>query len=622
MYIRINGALILARGGSMIPMEELDGWMDADAHVALVKSAVEGNMNTIRLWGGGIFMPQVWYDECDRLGLMIYHDMMYCHDTPHAPTKTDEQTSELQHQMRRLSHHPAIVIWDGCNECMSDFGHWPMADFVMTTVAREDLSRPIWPACPAHGWLSGVHRLTSLPIAGGNLSAIPGARRRQLQTEDGVGAYIGGGEYHIEYHGPYLTGSGFPAVNGKAPLSVAGTGIPLQVGNGNKVGISGPQYQNVFVSEFGVAGICSFESLSPSLEEKHWGIHGGEAWDNCTHTYDVGNNCTRPDGSTNVMAQRNYPCDDLVVAYWGDHAQDRNATGAEAFQRQLYQCMMAQGISLSQNIQQRRGGGAGAQDNSFGLLVWSLNDIWPTGGWGSLEYGNPHAPGQVTGGRWKPIHYWYRSAVFVDQFAACDQNSTCFVRNDSPHPFVGTLQINLTEFATARVQSLLKKDVALEGGVGAFQWVHLPGLAAFDPTKFILEAVITAAAVSTSGGDDDGEEEEEGIVVSRNVVPWATPEKMQLLPSNVSAAAVRTASGGFAANVSVDAVSVFVMLSTLASGRFEDNAFVLRPPGRLVAFLPTATLKTAPSFEIFADSLRVEDVAAHQAVRWRAGASA
>ena len=48
-----------------------------------------------------------------------------------------------------------------------------MADFVLTTVAREDLSRPLWPACPAHGWQTGVHKLTSLPIAGGNLSIIP-----------------------------------------------------------------------------------------------------------------------------------------------------------------------------------------------------------------------------------------------------------------------------------------------------------------------------------------------------------------------------------------------------------------------------------------------------------------
>ena len=68
-------------------------------------------------------------------------------------------------------------------------------------------------------------------------------------------------------------------------------------------------------------------------------------------------------------------CDDLIVAYWGN-SQNRNATGATSFQRQLYQCMIAQALSLSQNIEQRRGGGFGRQENSFGLLVWALNDIW------------------------------------------------------------------------------------------------------------------------------------------------------------------------------------------------------------------------------------------------------
>ena len=54
-----------------------------------------------------------------------------------------------------------------------------------------------------------------------------------------------------------------------------------------------------------------------------------------------GNNCTLTDGGTNVMAQRNYPCDSQIVAYFGD-AQSRNATGVNAFRRQLWQCMIAQ----------------------------------------------------------------------------------------------------------------------------------------------------------------------------------------------------------------------------------------------------------------------------------------
>ena len=68
---RVNGAAMFMRGASMIPMEELEGWMDAAAHFEAVVSAAEGRFNMLRAWGGGIWYPQVWYDTCDALGIMV-----------------------------------------------------------------------------------------------------------------------------------------------------------------------------------------------------------------------------------------------------------------------------------------------------------------------------------------------------------------------------------------------------------------------------------------------------------------------------------------------------------------------------------------------------------------------
>ncbi len=57
---RVNGAPLYARGANMIPMDELEGRYDAAAHAQLVVSASEAGMNILRVWGGGVFLPDVW----------------------------------------------------------------------------------------------------------------------------------------------------------------------------------------------------------------------------------------------------------------------------------------------------------------------------------------------------------------------------------------------------------------------------------------------------------------------------------------------------------------------------------------------------------------------------------
>ena len=76
-----------------------------------------------------------------------------------------------------------------------------------------------------------------------------------------------------------------------------------------------------------------------------------------------------------------------------------------------------------------------------------LNEIWPTGGWGSIEYGTPGVPGQVVGGRWKPLHYFLRKSAFADVVAVCGKGGLCFVKNDRPmQPFAGTVTVTFVPF--------------------------------------------------------------------------------------------------------------------------------------------------------------------------------
>ena len=149
--------------------------------------------------------------------------------------------------------------------------------------------------------------------------------------------------------------------------------------------VTGVGEPNVFASEFGCVGMSSFESMAPTLKPEHWGLHAGMAADNCTSGFR--RECHGP----NPMSLRNYPCDNLIGYYFDLDKNELDAVGEAAFKKQLYQCMLSQALELKGDIETRRAG------NTFGIIVWQFNEIWPTGGWGTVEYGTPVA-GQVTGG--------------------------------------------------------------------------------------------------------------------------------------------------------------------------------------------------------------------------------
>lgn len=74
---RVNGALVFARGANVVPMEEVEGRRSVAALTSMLVSAAEARMNTLRIWAGGIFFSTRFYQLCDELGLMVYHDLMF-----------------------------------------------------------------------------------------------------------------------------------------------------------------------------------------------------------------------------------------------------------------------------------------------------------------------------------------------------------------------------------------------------------------------------------------------------------------------------------------------------------------------------------------------------------------
>jgi len=347
------------------------------------------------------------------------------------------------------------------------------------------------------------------------------------------------------------------------------------------VGKTGPQFKNRFASEFGATVMSSFESMSATLDEKHWGLHAGQEDANCRSVFGNDHECT----GDNVMAQRNYPCDNFIDSYFGQQGQAYFAqTGEAVFKKQLYQCMLSQALHMKGNIESRR------SQNQLGCLTWQLNEIWPTGGWGSLEYGSL-VKGQVLGGRWKPLHYFFKRSLYSEVMATCGAEGKCFVKNDAPKAFEGSCSIKALEFASGKSRELKKlewkgdKALAGEGATQSFTVERV------EPSRHLLLAECVDASSK---------------VLSTNDIALAPPSSMQLPAAEVkfNVASELNEDGSVNVDVEADKTALYVVLTTLAQGRFSDNAFAMAPGKRTVQFLPIGQDKA--DVEELKKSLRVE----------------
>ena len=158
----VNGVRVFSRGANLVPFELLEQTVDPAYVRRTVQSVADGNMNMLRLWGGGTYQGDAFFDACDALGIMVFHDMMFSYRLyPHDAAFRSNVRAEISAQVAAARHHPSIVMWDASNENDGDTPFF--YDTVLAAVARADDSRPLWPASPSTGFATGVHTETGLP---------------------------------------------------------------------------------------------------------------------------------------------------------------------------------------------------------------------------------------------------------------------------------------------------------------------------------------------------------------------------------------------------------------------------------------------------------------------------
>lgn len=158
---RVNNELLYLKGANWIPADSFLPRVKEDTYNRLLNLAGEAHMNVIRVWGGGIYEEELFYELCDQLGLLVWQDFMFaCAAYPEDVLFIEEVKREIEDNVTRLQHHPSILIWCGNNEnewiqyrdqCgpvdqMPGFSLFHM--HIPEWLKVLDPSRPYWPSSP------------------------------------------------------------------------------------------------------------------------------------------------------------------------------------------------------------------------------------------------------------------------------------------------------------------------------------------------------------------------------------------------------------------------------------------------------------------------------------------
>ncbi|XP_071071434.1 beta-mannosidase isoform X2 [Dasypus novemcinctus] len=342
-YFKINGFPIFLKGSNWIPADVFQDRVTSDLLQLLLQSVVEANMNTLRVWGGGIYEQDEFYEICDELGIMILQDFMFaCALYPTEQRFLNSVRAEVAYQVRRLKSHPSVIMWIGNNENEAAlmtywFNIHPsdlqtyINDYVLLYVKNirkivfeGDKTRPFMTSSPTNGAES---------IAEGWLSANPYDNHF--------------GDVHFyDYGSDCWNWKIFPKAR--------------------------------FVSEYGYQSWPSFSTLEKVSSKEDWSYTSNFSFHRQHHA----------DGNNEMLrqAERHFKL-------------PQNTNPLRKFKDTIYltQVMQAQCVKTETEFYLRsRSEIVLGEGYTRGALYWQLNDIWQAPSWASLEYG----------GKWKMLHYF------------------------------------------------------------------------------------------------------------------------------------------------------------------------------------------------------------------------
>ena len=141
-YFRLNGVPVFARGANYIPLNIFQDRVNSIHYEEMIDNAASANMNMLRVWGGGIYENDEFYERCDEKGIMVWQDFMFaCAMYPGDKAFMENVEKEAIENVVRLRHHPCIALWCGNNEIDEAWHNWGWQELFILNPARK---QQIW----------------------------------------------------------------------------------------------------------------------------------------------------------------------------------------------------------------------------------------------------------------------------------------------------------------------------------------------------------------------------------------------------------------------------------------------------------------------------------------------
>jgi len=544
----VNGVPIFAKGGNWIPADSFPTRLTDAFLEGLIRWAADAHFNMLRVWGGGFYEEERFYDLCDRYGILVWQEFVFsCSIYPlDDPVFVENCRIEAVENIRRLRHRASLALWCGNNEMEWGWESWGWAK-----QDWEDALRPYVERVPA---LRQLVRLADSRLLLADWRQLRDAYDRFFHHD--LPAWVAAEDPdHAYWPSSPSSDTPFQDVNGE----VQGDSHYWEVWHGRKPFTAYRTTFPRFQSEFGFQALPPLKTIATYAEPADWNM------------------------TSYVMEhhQKNAAGNGLMIGQMTETFRM-----PKDFSSLVYLSLMLQAEGIRYGVEHWRR----HPERVAGALYWQFNDCWPVASWASVDYF----------GRWKALHYAARRFFAPVLLSILDAGASMgiYVTNDLPAPWEGVARWSL-ETVSGEVWEAGEEVVA----AGPAAATHVRTLdfgdrvAAHKLTPLLSGARRDLIFVCELW---QGEK-----LIARNIATFAPNKHLALAEPGLSWA-ISIQDGQLRFDVTAKSLARFVELALEGEDVvFSDNYFDL-PAGRTAAI--TCTLPVGWTLARALDALRVRSL--------------